>query len=235
MPSPAFQLSQTPSSTRATACSSFPTDYGVRSTYIAYGIAVTSLTGYTYTRQISSESSAIQYSFDLVSRTWAYPGANEESVVLGLSASPDCLVDPSLDGKNSFSLHLQTLPLHQVTFGKAQTLSRRTPIVKVAGWKALLAENLCVYPYAVPCLSELTLPPPHERTVHVARKIQAICRTKSNNLARYNGPSPEQAPSSLFMAPPGHIAANNHKSSNIFKPSATCVQALKLIRQELQR
>lgn len=59
------------------ACSSYPTEYGVHRQNSAYGIVVTSLTGYTYTRQISPESSAIQYSLDLVSHTWPYYSANE--------------------------------------------------------------------------------------------------------------------------------------------------------------
>lgn len=45
----------------------------LRCTYIVRIPHMESLTGYTYTRQISSESSAI----DLVSHTLPYPGANE--------------------------------------------------------------------------------------------------------------------------------------------------------------
>lgn len=95
-------------------------------------------------------------------------------------------------------------------------MSRRTPTVKVAGWKALMVENLCMYQYgvrilgtySVPCLRELTLAPPHERTVHVAHKAgpYPTCITKLNSLARYNHPSPEQAPSSV-LCPPWHRVA----------------------------
>lgn len=116
------------------------------------------------TRQFSSESSAIQYPFDPVSfithmAITQCKWRGNESVVFGLGASPDCSVDPSLDGKDSFLIRMhnndtwQTLPLHQVIFGRSQTLSRRTPTVKVAGWKALMvAISACintVYVYSV--------------------------------------------------------------------------------------
>lgn len=130
---------------------------------------------------------------------------------------------------------------------KAQTLSKRTPISKVAGWKASLAENLCVYIRTVYFCTLATIP--------WTNGIVCTCCTQSWSISKLLSAEPNRIiwPATIVNclsklhrhclciaygpSIPYIIVVINHKSSNINKPNANCVQALwdhEFIRQEPQ-